>query len=90
MGALNTRLTELAKEAASKTDLPADLKTLAGKCEMCGKCRRSCPDNLPVPEAMKALAQGDAAPMAYLELVDFEPKARVTVPTGERVAESAS
>ncbi len=27
MGALNTRLTELAKEAASKTDLPADLKT---------------------------------------------------------------
>jgi hypothetical protein len=27
MGALNTRLSELAKEAGSKTDLPADLKT---------------------------------------------------------------
>ena len=27
MGALNTRLTELAKESASKADLPADLKT---------------------------------------------------------------
>jgi len=46
-----------------KSVLPADLKTLAGKCELCGKCQRSCPDNLPVPEAMKALAQGDSAPM---------------------------
>ncbi|HEY3273498.1 MAG TPA: CO dehydrogenase/acetyl-CoA synthase complex subunit alpha [Methanocella sp.] len=43
--------------------LPADLKTLAGNCEMCGKCQRSCPDNLPIPEAMKALAQGDPAPI---------------------------
>ena len=34
--------------------------------------------------------QGDAAPMAYLELVDFEPKARVALPLGERVAETAS
>ncbi|MGA9141358.1 MAG: CO dehydrogenase/acetyl-CoA synthase complex subunit alpha [Methanocella sp.] len=46
-----------------KTVLPADLKTLAGKCELCGKCQRSCPDNLRIPEAMKALAQGDTAPM---------------------------
>ncbi len=34
--------------------------------------------------------QGDAAPMAYLELVDFEPKARIAVPAAERVAQAAS
>ena len=34
--------------------------------------------------------QGDAAPMAYLEFVDFEPKARIAVPAGERVAQAAS
>ena len=34
--------------------------------------------------------QGDAAPMAYLEFVDFEPKARIAVPAAERVAQAAS
>jgi large subunit ribosomal protein L17 len=34
--------------------------------------------------------QGDAAPMAYLELVDFEPKARVRVAQTERTAQASS
>ncbi len=34
--------------------------------------------------------QGDAAPMAYLELVDFEPKARVAAPAADRAARAAS
>jgi large subunit ribosomal protein L17 len=34
--------------------------------------------------------QGDAAPMVYLELVDFEPKARVAVAAVERAAQAAS
>ena len=34
--------------------------------------------------------QGDAAPMAYLELVDFEPTARLAVPAAERVPERAA
>jgi large subunit ribosomal protein L17 len=34
--------------------------------------------------------QGDAAPMAYLELVDFTPQPRVGIPAGDRVAEAAS
>jgi large subunit ribosomal protein L17 len=34
--------------------------------------------------------QGDAAPMAYLELVDFEPKARLVAAAVERVAQPAS
>jgi large subunit ribosomal protein L17 len=33
---------------------------------------------------------GDAAPMAYLELVDFEPTPRVAAPAGERTARAAS
>jgi len=34
--------------------------------------------------------QGDAAPMAYLEFVDFEPKARLAVHAAERAAQVAS
>ena len=34
--------------------------------------------------------QGDAAPMAYLELVDFEPTPRAVIPAGERAARAAS
>jgi large subunit ribosomal protein L17 len=34
--------------------------------------------------------QGDAAPMAYLELVDFEPKARVRAAQTERAAQASS
>jgi large subunit ribosomal protein L17 len=33
---------------------------------------------------------GDAAPMAYLELVDYVPEARVAAPAGERAAQAAS
>jgi large subunit ribosomal protein L17 len=33
---------------------------------------------------------GDAAPMAYLELVDFTPRARVVIPAGGSAAEVAS
>jgi large subunit ribosomal protein L17 len=33
---------------------------------------------------------GDGAAMAYLELVDFTPQARVAIPAGEPVAEAAS
>lgn len=34
--------------------------------------------------------QGDAAPMAYLELVDYRPIARVAAPAGDRAARVAS
>ena len=34
--------------------------------------------------------QGDSAPMAYLELVDFEPKPRVQAPAAQPAARSAS
>lgn len=36
---------------------------IAGACTQCMKCRRSCPNDLPIPEAMKALAAGDLMPM---------------------------
>jgi large subunit ribosomal protein L17 len=34
--------------------------------------------------------QGDSAPMAYLELVDFEPKPRVQAPVAQPAARSAN
>jgi large subunit ribosomal protein L17 len=33
--------------------------------------------------------QGDAAPMTYLELVDYEPQARIATPPAERAASSS-
>jgi acetyl-CoA decarbonylase/synthase complex subunit alpha len=42
-----------------RTVLPGDLKEIAATCKQCKKCQRSCPDDLPIPESMKALANGD-------------------------------
>lgn len=42
-----------------KSSLPRDIEEIAATCTQCKLCQRSCPDNLPIPEAMEALAHGD-------------------------------
>jgi len=38
----------------------------ARKCRKCDECRRACPDDLPIPEAMNEAAKGDLAKLADL------------------------
>jgi acetyl-CoA decarbonylase/synthase complex subunit alpha len=38
----------------------------AQKCTQCNECRRACPDDQPIPEAMKAAAKGDLNPLAEI------------------------
>ncbi len=37
----------------------SEIKTIAAKCQQCDICQRNCPNNLPIPEAMRLAAQGD-------------------------------
>ena len=46
-----------------RTSLPAEVHEIAGTCTQCNNCQRQCPDNLPIPGAMEALARGDPAPI---------------------------
>jgi acetyl-CoA decarbonylase/synthase complex subunit alpha len=36
----------------------------AKECTQCNECMRACPNNMPIPEAMKAAAKGDLNPLA--------------------------
>ncbi|MGC8939537.1 MAG: CO dehydrogenase/acetyl-CoA synthase complex subunit alpha [Candidatus Bathyarchaeia archaeon] len=38
----------------------------AGKCRKCNECRRACPNDLPIPEAMSEAARGNLAKLAEL------------------------
>jgi acetyl-CoA decarbonylase/synthase complex subunit alpha len=38
----------------------------AKECTQCNECMRACPNNLPIPEAMKAAAKGDLNPLAEI------------------------
>ena len=38
----------------------------AKECTQCNECMRACPNNLPIPEAMKAAAKGDLKPFAEI------------------------
>ncbi len=38
----------------------------AKECTQCNECRRACPNDLPIPEAMKAAANGDLNPLAEI------------------------
>jgi acetyl-CoA decarbonylase/synthase complex subunit alpha len=38
----------------------------AKECTQCNECMRACPNNLPVPDAMKAAAKGDLNPFAEI------------------------
>ncbi len=38
----------------------------AQKCNQCNECMRACPNNQPIPEAMKAAAKGDLNPLAEI------------------------
>ena len=38
----------------------------AKECTQCNECMRACPNNLPIPEAMKAAAKGDLNPFAEI------------------------
>ena len=48
--------------------IPEDSQIIeaAKKCTQCYSCQRVCPNNLPIPEAMKAAAKGDLKPLADL------------------------
>ena len=38
----------------------------AKECTQCNECMRACPNNLPIPEAVKAAAKGDLKPLAEI------------------------
>jgi acetyl-CoA decarbonylase/synthase complex subunit alpha len=38
----------------------------AQECTQCNECKRACPNNQPIPEAMKAAAKGDLNPLAEI------------------------
>jgi len=38
----------------------------AKECTQCNECRRACPNDLPLPDAMKAAAKGDLKPLAKI------------------------
>lgn len=38
----------------------------ARKCTQCNECMRACPNDMPIPEAMKAAAKGDLNPLAEI------------------------
>ena len=48
--------------------LPAldEIKTLAKTCRQCNLCQRSCPQDLRIPAALKAAAEGEIAPLTAL------------------------
>jgi acetyl-CoA decarbonylase/synthase complex subunit alpha len=46
-----------------KSALPENISELAAECTGCKKCQRACPNDLHISEAVKALADGDLAPM---------------------------
>ena len=48
--------------------LPAldEIKTLAKTCRQCNLCQRSCPQDLKIPAALKAAAEGEIAPLTAL------------------------
>jgi len=43
-----------------------EINAAAQKCTQCNECRRACPDDQPIPEAMKAAAKGDLNPLAEI------------------------
>lgn len=45
---------------------PADIITYAEKCTQCDACRRACPQDLGIPEAMKAAAEGNLSKLQEL------------------------
>jgi acetyl-CoA decarbonylase/synthase complex subunit alpha len=59
-GAVAVRVARaVAPARKKKNSLPGDITALAGACTQCKTCQRSCPNSLPIPESMVALAQGD-------------------------------
>jgi len=45
---------------------PAEITVKAKECTQCKACVRACPQDLPIPEAMKAAADGDTSKLAQL------------------------
>lgn len=43
-----------------------EIKALSKTCRQCNMCRRSCPQDLKIPQALKAAAEGDIAPLTDL------------------------
>ncbi|HMK95570.1 MAG TPA: CO dehydrogenase/acetyl-CoA synthase complex subunit alpha [Candidatus Limnocylindrales bacterium] len=43
-----------------------EIKQLAKTCRQCNMCRRSCPQDLKIPQALKAAAEGDLVPLTDL------------------------
>jgi len=43
-----------------------EIVAAAQKCTQCNECMRACPNNQPIPEAMKAAAKGDLNPLAQI------------------------
>jgi CO dehydrogenase/acetyl-CoA synthase alpha subunit len=43
-----------------------EIKELAKKCRNCNMCQRSCPQDLKIPVAIKAAAEGNLVPLAEL------------------------
>jgi len=43
-----------------------EITKAAKECTQCNECMRACPNNLPIPEAMKAAAKGDLNPFAEI------------------------
>jgi len=50
------------------SDLPSieEIKQLSKTCRQCNMCRRSCPQDLQIPQAMKAAAEGNIVPFTDL------------------------
>jgi acetyl-CoA decarbonylase/synthase complex subunit alpha len=44
----------------------ADIIAAAQQCTQCNECMRACPNNQPIPDAMKAAAAGDLNPLAEI------------------------
>lgn len=43
-----------------------EIITAAQNCTSCNECTRACPNNMPIPEAMKAASKGDLNPLAEI------------------------
>jgi acetyl-CoA decarbonylase/synthase complex subunit alpha len=43
-----------------------EISAIAKKCSGCGQCRRACPNDLPIPEAMAQAAKGDSTALSEL------------------------
>ena len=44
----------------------AEIVDAANACTLCNECTRACPNNQPIPEALKAAADGDLNPLANI------------------------